>query len=140
VFAEESRIEGDAAANLRILRAAGTPLRVLSGKPEETDAFLEGADWVVDALLGTGVAGPVRDPLAGVIAAINRQPARVLAVDLPSGLDCDTGQPWGVCVRAAETATMVAPKSGFAAAGAFTGKVHVIDIGIPRRLLTAFDS
>ena len=67
---------------------------------------------------------------------------RVLAVDLPSGLDCDTGQPLGPCVRAAHTATFVAPKRGFDAPGAaaFTGQVHVIDIGVPRCLLEAFVS
>jgi NAD(P)H-hydrate epimerase len=140
LFADEGKLTGDAAANLRIVRAAGTPLRILSGQPEETDGFLKGADWIVDALLGTGVAAPVRDPLAGVIAAINRQQTRVLAIDLPSGLDCDTGQPWGACVRATQTATMVALKQGFVTAGEFTGEVHVIGIGIPRRLLTAFES
>lgn len=140
LFAEESRIEGDAAANLRILRAAGTPLRVMTGEAAETDAFLQAADWVVDALLGTGVTGPVRDPLAGVIAAINRQGSRVLAIDLPSGLDCDTGESWGACVRATQTATMVSLKPGLARAAEFTGEVQVIDIGIPRRLLTAFES
>jgi NAD(P)H-hydrate epimerase len=115
-------------------------VRVLSGEPAETDDFLREADWIVDALLGTGVAAPVRDPLSGVIAAINRRQTRVLAVDLPSGLDCDSGRPWGVCVCATHTATMVSHKRGFAAAGEFTGKVHVIDIGIPRRLLTAFET
>lgn len=140
LFAEESKLTGDAGVNLRIVRAAGTPLRSLVGQAAEIEAFLAGADWIVDALLGTGVTAPVRDPLAGVIAAINGAQSRVLAVDLPSGLDCDTGQPWGVCVRAAHTATMVAPKRGFEAAAEFTGEVHLIDIGIPRRLLTALDS
>jgi len=140
LFAKESRIDGDAAANLRILRAAGTSLRALGGETGETDAFLRGADWIVDALLGTGVTGPVRDPLAGVIAAISRQKGRVLAIDLPSGLDCDTGRPWGACVRATHTATMVSLKQGFERAAEYTGEVHVIDIGIPRRLLTVFES
>lgn len=140
LFADEGRITGDAAANLRILRAAGTPLRVFCGDPSETDAFFQNADWIVDALLGTGVTAPVRDPLAGVIVAINRQASRVLAIDLPSGLDCDSGRPWGVCVRATHTATMVSHKQGFASAREYTGEVHVIDIGIPRRLLTACES
>ena len=138
LFAPEEKVRGDAAANLRILQAAGTPLTVFpdGGTPEGVDAFLDGADWIVDALLGTGVAGPVREPLAGVIEAINRAGRRVLAIDLPSGLDCDTGRPWGSCVRASQTATMVASKQGFAAAAEFTGEVHVVGIGIPRRLLT----
>ena len=72
--------------------------------------------------------------------SINAFPGkRVIAVDLPSGLDCDTGQPWGACVRANHTATMVSVKAGFARAAEYTGEVHLIDIGIPRRLLTAFD-
>jgi NAD(P)H-hydrate epimerase len=132
------KVQGDAAANLRVVQAAGTPLSVFpeAGHSAGLDAFLAGADWVVDALLGTGVAGPVRGPLAAAIEAINRSGRRVLAVDLPSGLDCDTGRPWGACVRATHTATMVAWKAGFAAAAEYTGTVHVVEIGIPRRLLT----
>lgn len=138
LFARVESVEGDAAANLRILQAAGTPLRVFADGGETSGAkeFVEKSEWIVDALLGTGVTGPVRAPLAAVIEAINGQSARVLAVDLPSGLDCDTGQPWGVCVRATHTATMVAPKRGFASAGEYTGEVHVVGIGIPQQLLT----
>jgi NAD(P)H-hydrate epimerase len=60
----------------------------------------------------------------------------VLAVDIPSGLDCDTGQPLGPTVRADHTATFVALKKGFAdpAAREWLGQVHVVDIGAPRRL------
>ncbi len=95
------------------------------------------ADWIVDALLGTGTAGTIREPYATVIAAINRANKKVLAVDLPSGMDCDTGQPLGDCVRAAHTATFVGRKVGFDSPGApqFTGEVHVIEIGVPQRLL-----
>ena len=70
------------------------------------------------------------------IEAINRTGGRVLAVDLPSGLDCDTGQPLGRCVRASHTATMVGSKLGMmvAEASEWIGEVHVVDIGIPRTL------
>jgi hypothetical protein len=66
--------------------------------------------------------------------------ARVLAVDLPSGLDGDTGAAPGACVRADVTATFVARKAGFDAAGAaaLTGAVHVVDIGAPRAVLARF--
>jgi NAD(P)H-hydrate epimerase len=69
-------------------------------------------------------------------ARVDRRPG-VFAVDIPSGLDCDTGLAAGDCVRADATATFVARKIGFDApgAGAFTGAVHVLDIGVPRRLL-----
>jgi NAD(P)H-hydrate epimerase len=84
--------------------------------------------------------GTVREPTATVIHHINNSGVRVFAVDLPSGLDCDTGEPLGVCVRAAHTATFVARKQGFDAPGAagFTGEVHVVDIGVPRSLLATF--
>ena len=82
----------------------------------------------------------VREPTATVIHHINNSGVRVFAVDLPSGLDCDTGEPLGVCVRAAHTATFVARKQGFdsPAAAEFTGPVHVVDIGVPQELLTPF--
>ena len=75
-----------------------------------------------------------------MIEAINRSGKPVLALDLPSGLDADTGQPLGVAVRAAATATFVAPKLGFAAPGAAatTGEVAVVDIGVPRPLLEPY--
>jgi NAD(P)H-hydrate epimerase len=60
-------------------------------------------------------------------------------VDIPSGLDCDTGEPLGPTVRAHHTVTFVAPKKGFAgaAARAWVGQVHVVDIGAPRACLPA---
>ena len=83
-----------------------------------------------------GLTGPVRPPLDSVITAINAGPARVFAVDIPSGLDCDTGQPQGETVRARHTATFVGLKRGFtAAARPWLGDVHVVDIGAPRQLL-----
>src|SRR5262249_5796191 len=93
--------------------------------------------WIVDALFGTGLAGSVRAPFDRVIAAINSSGSQVLAVDIPSGLECDTGQPLGPAVRAQHTVTLVALKKGFAqrAAREWLGKVHVVDIGAPRCLV-----
>ena len=71
------------------------------------------------------------------IDAINTSGKRIFALDLPSGMDCDSGLPLGTCVRASHTATFVARKPGFDQpdAGPFTGTVHVIDIGVPGKLL-----
>ena len=131
-------LRGDAAANFAILAKCGVPIRVVTEAPDaswETD--LAGADWIVDALLGTGSRGQPRPPLDRVIARLNQQPARRLAVDLPSGLDCDTGEPAPTTFRADHTCTFVASKPGFAvpAAQEYLGLVHVLDIGAPRRLL-----
>ena len=95
---------------------------------------------MVDGLFGTGLTRPVEGVLRTVIEAMNDSGKPILALDLPSGLDADTGIPLGVAVRARATATFVAPKLGFAAPGAeaYTGEVAVIDIGLPRRLLKPF--
>ena len=140
---------GDAAVNHAVAVRAGIPIDQLESAPMEAwSAALAGSDWIVDALLGTGSSGAPRGAVATAIRAINLargphvpecRPPRVLAVDLPSGLDCDTGLTANECVRADATATFVARKIGFDApdASAFTGAVHVLDIGVPRRLLEA---
>lgn len=128
---------GDASINLHVVQSAGIPCVDLSrANISEWERHFAAAHWIVDALLGTGLTGTVRPPLSDVIDAINRAAKPVLAVDLPSGMDADTGQPLGTCVRATLTATFVAEKIGFHAPGAigWTGPVHVLDIGIPQRL------
>jgi NAD(P)H-hydrate epimerase len=139
LFCRPSELTADAAINYHVLEAAEFPLVVLGAAPDaaQLGRQLATADWVVDALLGTGTRGAIREPYLSAIAAINRAGKKVLAVDLPSGMDCDTGQPLGACVRADHTATFVARKVGFDAPGSerLTGRVHVIDIGVPKRLL-----
>lgn len=141
LFADSTTVTGDAATNLHVLRASGTPLHEFQGIPGEGDLsrLLQSADWIVDALLGTGTKGEIREPYVGVIEAINRAQAQVFAVDLPSGLDCDRGTPLGPCIRAELTGTFVGWKRGFANPDAvrYTGVVHTVDIGIPRHLLTS---
>jgi NAD(P)H-hydrate epimerase len=90
-------------------------------------------------MLGTGARGEPRPPFDAAIDWLNARPAktRVMAVDVPSGLDCDTGQPATHTVRADHTSTFAAMKAGFtqAAAKPFVGTVHVCDIGLPPRLI-----
>ena len=138
LFARPEELVGDAAVNFGIIRTAGLPIAVHADSPavESLREELAAAEWVVDALFGTGLSGPVRPPFDQVIAAINAGPAKVLAVDIPSGLDCDTGRPLGPTVRARHTVTFVGLKQGFAApeAGEWLGQVHVVAIGAPRGL------
>jgi NAD(P)H-hydrate epimerase len=140
LFTKPDELRGDAAINHHIIARAGLPLRIFAGETVEADALrqeLAGAHWIVDALFGTGLSGPVKPPLDSVIAAINASGAQVLAVDIPSGLDCDTGEPLGPTVRAHHTVTFFAQKKGFAnpAARTWLGQVHVAGIGAPRILL-----
>jgi NAD(P)H-hydrate epimerase len=132
-------LSGDARTHAEVARRGGIPISVCHDACDRAtlDDWLHDSDWIVDALLGTGTVGSVREPHTSLIEAINRSPAHVLAVDLPSGLDCDSGEPLGPCVQAEVTATFVAWKSGFTrpSAAEYVGEVHVIDIGVPHKLL-----
>jgi len=92
---------------------------------------------VVDGLLGTGLNGEVREPYATAIKVINGLHRPVVAIDIPSGLDSDTGEVLGVCVRAQTTVTMGLPKIGLLkpAAVEFVGRIETVDIGYPPKLL-----
>jgi NAD(P)H-hydrate epimerase len=143
LFAHPDHLTGDAAVNYKIIARAG--LKILIHDEEELnqnviETEFANAEWVVDALFGTGLTGSLRKPFDGVIAGINNSKAHVLAVDIPSGLDCDTGQPLGPTVRAEHTVTFVAEKKGFAnpEAKKWTGRVHVVEIGAPRQLIEEF--
>lgn len=123
---EDAYREGSPAAiQLRIARSMRIPR--LSG------LSFEGAALVVDAIFGTGLAREVREPYRGAIRAINESGRPVVAVDLPSGLDANSGRPLGLAVRATLTVTMVAPKLGFYLADgpAHVGEVRVVGIGAP---------
>ncbi len=145
VWAEARELTGDAGANFEILRRCGVPIELFGNRHEPAPGHLRSgsaklladANWIVDALLGTGARGEPRPPLDAVIDQINAAAAKRLAVDLPSGLDCDTGVAARHTIRADETCTFVAMKRGFLSPGAdrYTGRVHVLDIGAPRKLV-----
>jgi len=139
LWAEPDQLSGDAAANFRILQKTDVPISVFGDHCDtgRLEAGLSEAGWIVDALLGTGARGEPRPPFDQVIAALNAAKAPKLAVDLPSGLNCDTGHAATHTVCAMHTCTFAAAKPGLLAPGAerFTGEVHVLDIGTPRKLL-----
>lgn len=139
VWADPAELAGDAAVNYSILARSGVPIAVFGPvhDPHRLADALQGARLIVDGLLGTGAVGNPRPPLDAVIDQLNAHPAPKLAIDIPSGLDCDTGQPSAHTIRACHTCTFVAEKIGFRAARAadFTGTVHILDIGAPRRLI-----
>jgi len=139
VWSEPEELRGDAAANFAILQKCQVPV-VIYGKrydAADLDQQLAGCEWIVDALLGTGSTGNPRPPLDQVIEHLNRHPAQGFAVDLPSGLDCDTGEASSTAFRADHTVTFVAAKPGLVVseAKAYVGELHVADIGAPRVLV-----
>ncbi|UCD77675.1 MAG: NAD(P)H-hydrate epimerase, partial [Desulfobacterales bacterium] len=114
LLADSKAVQGDAAANLRFLRPLDIPLFEL---PDEASfsrikADLTGLDVWVDALLGTGLKSDVKGYFKTVIEFINDLDKPVFAVDIPSGLNSDTGQPCGTCIRARATATFAFAKIG----------------------------
>jgi NAD(P)H-hydrate epimerase len=132
-------LRGDAAANYGIIARCDVPIVDLSQHFEaaQFDEQLAGVEWIVDAVLGTGATGMPRPPMDAAIRQMNAASAKRLAVDLPSGLDCDSGEPADPTFRADHTCTFVAAKTGFSnpKAAPYLGQVHDLDIGAPRRLL-----
>jgi len=121
---------GPTAHNWRVLAALGSaPAEVGAATAPE----LPDADLVIDALLGFGLSGPPTGASAALIEAANRHPAPVLAVDLPSGLDGASGEPFAPCIAAEATLTLALPKTGLLvpAARPAVGEIHVADIGVP---------
>ena len=129
------KVSGDAAINLAILQRVGTEINELHGEADVSSVASRAreAALVVDALLGTGLKGDVTGLYASLISAIADSGARVLSVDVPSGLDAGTGEPLGMAVTAERTVTFQYPKLGFKnpAAKRFLGELVVADIGIP---------
>lgn len=131
------KVGGDARINLDVLERLGHEIHRLDPGADGAEArvreFGDGADMIVDALFGTGLRGLLRADYHRLVDAINALERPILAVDIPSGLDCDSGEPLGVAIRAAYTVTFVAIKRGFAAAphsAAYTGQIYVASIGV----------
>jgi NAD(P)H-hydrate epimerase len=137
LFARPNDLSPDAAVQWNIVQKMRLPAQLASQPLDEATlaATFAKAEWIVDALFGTGLTGPMRSPFDRVITLINASTARVLAVDIPSGLDADSGERLGPTIRAEHTVTFVAPKLGYRnpASAAFTGRVHVVDIGVTNR-------
>jgi NAD(P)H-hydrate epimerase len=134
------KTKGDAAVNLRIYQKTGEPL-IEAFEPDGLDTTrreAERADVIVDGLLGTGSQGAPRGTIAQLIKLANAAPrARRVAIDIPSGLDGDSGEAAEPCFHADATVTFVAAKVGCTrpAAEAFVGRIIVVDIGVPRELI-----
>jgi len=130
---------GDAYTNLQRLEATDARVVEPADEPVETLRNVEVVDLMIDAIFGTGLDDTVRRREARVIQWMNGQRPPVLAVDIPSGLNADTGGPLGTAVEADCTVTFIADKVGFnrGSAWKYTGKVIVADIGVPEDIVTA---
>jgi NAD(P)H-hydrate epimerase len=131
---DPQKYTAEALANWNIIEAMDLPIRQSTTETIEHHR----PNLIIDAIFGTGLTQPPRPPFDEIVAAVQKTGAPVLAIDIPSGLDCDTGKPLGpACIRATRTITFVAEKSGFAnpEARQYLGEVTVGDIGCPRELI-----
>ena len=122
---DAGRLRGAAARELGALQRIGVPV--------SSELRLEGASAVVDAIFGTGLSRRPDGRFAEWIEALNSSRLRVISVDVPSGLDADSGVAYAPCVHANTTITLGLPKPGLFAGGGprLTGEVWVADIGVP---------
>lgn len=136
ICGDRMKVKGDAKINLDILEKLDRPSEQLNPKDDDVPArvktFAVDADMIVDGLFGTGLSGPLRDDYIQLIESINACDCPILAVDIPSGLDCDSGRPLGTAVKASCTVTFVAVKKGFVSesAASYTGEIYIASIGI----------
>ncbi len=132
--ADPSEYTGDAAVNYKMAQAFGLEMRLF---PD----LYRGIDLIVDALLGTGIKGGAEGELAGTISAMNDEGCPIVSVDVPSGLNADTGEVGGACVKATLTVTFALPKIGLMVypGAEYVGEMIVADIGMPREVMAAGD-
>lgn len=142
ILARPEELSPDARANYDILHRAGFSLRSFCDDDPASTLQTWSQDWrhatlLIDAILGTGTIGEVREPYLSAITLINCAGPDITAIDLPSGLDAQSGLPASHCITAQHTITFVASKAGFAtpAAAKKLGTVHIVNLGLPRRLL-----
>ncbi|OGW50366.1 MAG: hypothetical protein A2078_12860 [Nitrospirae bacterium GWC2_57_9] len=136
LLAPFSAVEGEAKVNLSILRKMDVDI-VQNASQETLAAILSWCDIVVDALLGVGLSSPLKGLYARAVDMINASGSPVVAVDIPTGIDADTGAVMGRAVKADLTVTMALLKRGLLLhPGAdFVGAVRVVDIGIPAEVV-----
>ena len=126
------KIKGDAGINYKIALNMKIPIKELPQTQQQVESLAGNCDLIVDAIFGTGLTGRLREDFVGLINAINSLNKPVIAVDIPSGLDCDTGLPLDTAIKAVATVTFAAAKKGFKnpASSEYTGDIYVASIGI----------
>ncbi len=130
------RLKHDAAVNYKILKNAKRPIREVGSADLRFLRDIQKSDIIVDAIFGVGLNREILDPFRSIIEVINKNSKKIISVDTPSGLDGTTGKIYGICIKADLTVTFTFMKKGFLRGQGpkHTGKVTVVDIGIPVQL------
>jgi hydroxyethylthiazole kinase-like uncharacterized protein yjeF len=139
LLTDPKSLRGDAEINFNIFHhMKGEIIPVPSSKDyQKVKKSLENFDLLIDGIFGTGLDAEVRGYYREVIDHLNTLQKPIVAIDVPSGLDADTGKPLGTAVRASLTITFGLPKVGHLVSPGidYVGSLKIVDIGIPRRLV-----
>ncbi len=138
---DPAQLKSDSLLNFSIMGKMNIPWVLMPAVSEKRIFELcQAAELVVDAIFGIGIHSPVRGIFDAAICAINKSRKPVVSIDIPSGLDADTGKIHGVAVKAKKTVTLGLPKRGLyeGEGPRYAGEIEVADIGIPRELLLPF--
>ncbi len=139
LFSEGQKLKADPARNFVENAKLRIPCRIVGEHFawETVPQLFQETDVIIDALFGVGLDKELREPYRGLVERVNESKKKVVSVDIPSGLNSDTGEILGTCVKATLTVTMGLPKKGFyeGRGPEMTGKIVVADIGLPRELV-----
>lgn len=139
LLSSPDKFQGDALTNLQIAQHTGLHIETVLSESdlENQKTNIVNSDLIIDAIFGTGLTGAIRGTPAKVINFLNNTGLPIVAVDLPSGLDADTGKVEGECIKANLTVTMGLPKRGLLLypGASFVGKLEIADIGIPSSVI-----
>lgn len=139
LIGSKADVMGDAFVNLQIIVNMGIDVIEVAheGDWDKLKIAMTFTDCMIDALVGTGFTGKLSGPMAQVVESMNKINKPLIAIDVPSGVDADTGQIFGAAVKADHTITFSLPKQGLLLypGASYAGDVSVVDIGIPRTLL-----
>ena len=139
---DSEQLKPDAATNYARLRQHGVAIRELRPNTDWSvfEESLAASSWVVDAMLGIGITRPLEEPYLSAVAKINRSGKLVASVDIPSGLNADTGDKCGAAIKADHTLTLGLPKKGLylGQGPILAGQIHIVDIGLPKELVRPY--
>jgi NAD(P)H-hydrate epimerase len=139
LFVNPANLKEDPAVNFSIVSRMKIPFFLVLEKGDVAGlrTRLQDADFVIDALFGVGLKAPLTDIFLDTVYTLNGSGKKVISVDIPSGLDADTGRVLGAAVKAAVTATLALPKKGLyeREGPIYAGEIQVVDIGLPREIL-----
>ncbi len=140
LLGDKRKISGDAKTNMDIIEAMGVPFIEIEPDSLIDDAIaclVAGSDVIVDGIFGTGFTGIVPEYISEIMNLINYYGKKIIAIDLPSGVDAKTGEIRGNAIKAHKTVTFAVPKCGLILypGTEYTGKMVIADIGIPREVV-----